>query len=65
MPKLKTRRSAAKRYRVTPNGKVRYKKQGTGHILTKKRRKRKRQLRKPAYLSHPEERRAKRLVPYG
>jgi large subunit ribosomal protein L35 len=65
MPKLKTRRSAAKRYRVTPKGKVRYKKQGLGHILTKKRRKRKRQLRKPGTLAHPEEKRAKRLVPYG
>ncbi|MFA7112850.1 MAG: 50S ribosomal protein L35, partial [Sphaerochaeta sp.] len=33
MPKMKTRRSAAKRFRVTGTGKVRYKKQGLRHIL--------------------------------
>ena len=65
MPKQKTRRSAAKRYKVTPRGKVRYKKQGLRHILTKKNRKRKRQLRKAGFLDHTEEKRAKKLLPYG
>ena len=41
MPKMKTRKSAAKRYRVTGTGKVKYKKQGSRHILTKKTTKRK------------------------
>ena len=45
MPKMKTRKSAAKRYTVTGSGKVRYKKQGLRHILTKKSSKRKRNLR--------------------
>ncbi|NBB90172.1 MAG: 50S ribosomal protein L35 [Spirochaetes bacterium] len=65
MPKMKTRRSAAKRFRVTPTGKVKYKKQGLRHILTKKSRKRKRNLRKTAILSPEEAKRAKKLIPYS
>jgi large subunit ribosomal protein L35 len=65
MPKMKTRRSAAKRFRVTPTGKVKYKKQGLRHILTKKSRKRKRNLRKAAILSPEEAKRAKKLIPYS
>jgi large subunit ribosomal protein L35 len=65
MPKMKTRRSAAKRYTLTANGKVRYKKQGLRHILTKKNSKRKRNLRLPAILSSTETKRAKKLLPYG
>jgi large subunit ribosomal protein L35 len=65
MPKMKTRRSAAKRFRVTPKGKVKYKKQGLRHILTKKSRKRKRKLRKAATLDPVEARRAKKLIPYS
>ncbi len=65
MPKIKTHKSAAKRYRLTGGGKVRYKKQGLRHILTKKSAKRKRRLRLPAHLSKVEESRVKRLLPYG
>jgi large subunit ribosomal protein L35 len=65
MPKMKTRKSAAKRYRTTASGKVRYKKQGLRHILTKKGAKRKRNLRKPAMLSPVEAKRARVLLPYG
>lgn len=65
MPKMKTRRSAAKRYRVTGSGKVRYKKQNLRHILTKKNAKRKRRLRHSATLSSVETDRAKKLLPYG
>ncbi len=65
MPKMKTRRSAAKRYQITGSGKVRYKKQGLRHILTKKSRKRKRRLRSPAILSGVETKRVKKLLPYG
>jgi large subunit ribosomal protein L35 len=65
MPKMKTRRSAAKRYTLTGTGKVRYKKQNLRHILTKKSSKRKRHLRKPAMLSGVEERRARQMRPYG
>jgi large subunit ribosomal protein L35 len=65
MPKMKTRRSAAKRYHVTGGGKVKYKKQGLRHILTKKTTKRKRRLRKAGILSPAEEKRARKLLPYG
>ncbi len=65
MPKMKTKRSAAKRYKLTGSGKVRYKKQNLRHILTKKNAKRKRRLRQPAILSSVEADRAKKLLPYG
>ncbi|MFP4643500.1 MAG: 50S ribosomal protein L35 [Spirochaetales bacterium] len=65
MPKMKTRRSAAKRYRISANGKVKYKKQGLRHILTKKSTKRKRGLRKTGVLSPAEQRRARQLTPYA
>lgn len=64
MPKMKTRRSAKKRYKVTANGKVMYKKQNLRHILTKKSPKRKRHLRKPGILSASEEKRIRILLPY-
>ena len=65
MPKMKTRRAAAKRYTVTKNGKVKYRKQGLRHILTKKSTKRKRHLRKTGLLSPAEADRVKKLLPYG
>jgi large subunit ribosomal protein L35 len=65
MPKMKTRKSAAKRYKVTGTGKIKYKKQGLRHILTKKNSKRKRKLRKGGILSPVEEKRAKVLLPYS
>ena len=65
MPKIKTRKSASKRYSLTANGKVKYKKQGLRHILTKKSRNRKRKLKSSGILSPAETKRAKKLIPYG
>ncbi len=65
MPKMKTRKSAAKRYKLTANGKVKYKKQGLRHILTKKSTKRKRSLRHADILSKAENERARKLLPCG
>ena len=65
MPKMKTKKAAAKRYKMTGSGKVRYKKQGLRHILTKKNAKRKRRLRLPAILSSVETKRVKQLMPYA
>jgi large subunit ribosomal protein L35 len=65
MPKMKTKKAAAKRYHVTGTGKIRYKKQGLRHILTKKNAKRKRRLRLPAILSSVETKRVKQLMPYA
>ena len=46
MPKMKTKRSAAKRFRKTASGKIKRNKAYASHILTKKSPKRKRNLRK-------------------
>jgi large subunit ribosomal protein L35 len=50
--KIKTRKAAAKRYKIKPSGKVKRAKANKRHILTKKARKRKNKLKKPAYV-HP------------
>lgn len=63
MPKIKTKKSAAKRYSVTGTGKIKYKKQGLRHILTKKSTKRKRNLRSSGILCKTEEKRIKKLLP--
>jgi large subunit ribosomal protein L35 len=66
MPKMKTKKSAAKRFTFTGSGKVKYKKQNLRHILTKKSTKRKRNLRHAGILSSdnvPAIR--KQMLPYG
>ena len=65
MPKMNTRKAAAKRYSVTGSGKVRYKKQGLRHILTKKNAKSKRDLRHTGILSDSEREKVKVLLPYA
>jgi len=66
MPKMKTKKSAAKRYSLTGSGKVKYKKMNLRHILTKKSQKRKRNLRKAGILSAAMTPRVKKLLlPYG
>ena len=65
MPKMKTRRSAKKRYKVTGSGMVMFKKQGLRHILTKKTTKRKRNLRAAGVLSDVEARKVKVMLPYA
>lgn len=64
MPKMKTHRGAAKRFKITGSGKVKYKRGFRNHILTKKTRKRKRQLRSPGYLNDTDAARIKQLLPY-
>lgn len=65
MPKMKTRKAAAKRYTLTSSGKVKYKKQGLRHILSKKTTKRKRNLRHAGILSAAETKRVRVLLPYS
>ncbi|MDR0998874.1 MAG: 50S ribosomal protein L35 [Treponema sp.] len=66
MPKMKTKKSAAKRYSFTGTGKVKYKKQNLRHILTKKSAKRKRNLRQGGILSGDNVSVIKKqLLPYG
>jgi len=62
MPKLKTNRSAMKRFRKTGTGKVRRYQAFTNHILTKKTSKRKRKLRKGALVHPADMKRVKRLL---
>jgi large subunit ribosomal protein L35 len=65
MPKIKTSSGAAKRFKVTANGHVTYSKGNRRHILTKKSRKRKRQLRRDGTFGRTEELRIKLLIPYA
>ncbi len=64
MPKIKTKRSAAKRIRVTGTGKLMRAKGWKKHLLEWKPSKRKRQLRKETVISPADEKRIRRLVPY-
>ena len=63
--KAKTRKAAAKRFKITGTGKVLFKKAGRSHLLSKKTSKRKRSLRQLGELTGRDAKRAKRLVPYG
>ena len=66
MPKMKTKKSSAKRFSLTGTGKVKYKKMNLRHILTKKAQKRKRQLRSSGILAEADAARVrKQLLPYG
>ncbi|TNE48385.1 MAG: 50S ribosomal protein L35 [Deltaproteobacteria bacterium] len=65
MPKIKTNRGAAKRFRYTGSGKVRRNKANKSHILTKKSNKRKRNLRQSTIVDKTDEGRIKRMMPYG
>ncbi len=62
MPKKKTNKAAAKRFKVSATGKIKYFKAGSGHLLSSKSRKRKRSLRTPGILSKAENARVKRLL---
>ena len=65
MPKLKTHKGAAKRFRITAGGKVKRGHSFARHILTKKTAKRKRQLDIDAVVSKADEKLVKRMLPYG
>ena len=62
MPKMKTHRGAAKRFKKTASGKVKRGHAFTSHILTKKSPKRKRHLRQGALIAKVDEKRVKRVL---
>ena len=64
MPKLKTSRAAAKRFKKTGTGKLMRMKAYKGHILTKKSTKRKRNLRKATVTDATNAKVMKRILPY-
>ena len=62
MPKMKTHRAAAKRFGTTASGKLKRRKAYKSHILAKKTRKRKRNLRKGTLVAASDRRRVKRML---
>jgi large subunit ribosomal protein L35 len=65
MPKIKTNRAAAKRFRKTGTGKFVYAKSHGSHILTKKTTKRKRSLRKKHLSDQTNVKMLRQLLPNG
>ncbi|MTI79704.1 MAG: 50S ribosomal protein L35 [Firmicutes bacterium] len=63
MPKIKTHRGAAKRFKRTGTGKIRRKHAYTSHILGKKSPKRKRNLRKSAIVHSSDAQRIDKILP--
>ncbi len=64
MPKMKTKRGAAKRFKLTGSGQIKRGKAYTSHILTKKTTKRKRNLRKSALVHCADVKGIRRILPY-
>jgi large subunit ribosomal protein L35 len=65
MPKIKTNRAAAKRFKKTGTGKIVFRKSCGSHILTKKTTKRKRSLRQPQIVAKSDRKEIRRLLPNG
>ena len=63
MPKMKTHRGAAKRFKKTGTGKIKRSRNNKQHILTKKSSKRKRKLRQPDLVAAVDEKRLKQMIP--
>ena len=65
MPKLKTHKGAAKRFRTTATGKIKRGHSHARHILTKKSTKRKRFLDIDVLVSNSDQKRVEAMLPYG
>jgi len=65
MPKMKTNRGAAKRFKTSGTGKIVRNKAFSSHILTKKSTKRKRNLRKSGLLDSANLKNVRRMIPYA
>ena len=63
--KIKTNRAAAKRFRKTASGKFKYQSVFRRHLLTGRRTKRKRQLRKGSYVGPAQHHQIAAMLPYG
>jgi len=64
MPKMKTNRGAAKRFKATAGG-IKRNQSHRRHILTKKSSKRKRHLRSPSMVHDSDVRLVRKMMPYG
>ncbi|MCF6285965.1 MAG: 50S ribosomal protein L35 [Candidatus Hydrogenedentes bacterium] len=65
MPKLKTNRAAAKRFKRTKSGILRRFKEGARHLMNSKSSKQRRSLRKATAVSDSEKKRIKAMLPYS
>ncbi|MBI4126029.1 MAG: 50S ribosomal protein L35 [Deltaproteobacteria bacterium] len=65
MPKMKTRKSAAKRFRSAGKGKFKFKKAGLRHLLSARTTNRKRNLRRGGYVSKANQKQVEGMLPYG
>ncbi|HUA32510.1 MAG TPA: 50S ribosomal protein L35 [Candidatus Binataceae bacterium] len=65
MPKIKTSRTAAKRFSINKNGKVKFKRAYLRHLLSSKSPKQKRQLREAGRLGKADTERVRRMMPNG
>lgn len=65
MPKLKTNKAAAKRFKATASGKFKYANANKQHLLGKKSSKRKRNLRHLDIADKSNERQLRRMLPYA
>ncbi|MDP8217247.1 MAG: 50S ribosomal protein L35 [Candidatus Theseobacter exili] len=65
MPKIKTNKSASKRFSFTGRGRIKRNKAYSSHILTKKTTKRKRNLRSSDIVADADVRRVKKMMPNG
>lgn len=65
MPKLKTKKSVAKRFKLTKSGKIKRQHGFRGHILSKKSRRRKRGLRQAALVHGSDLKKVIKWLPYG
>lgn len=65
MPKMKTHRGAAKRFKRTARGKIRRNKAYNSHLFTKKSAKRKRRLNQPTVVNKVDAKRVEKLLPYS
>jgi len=65
MPKMKTRKSAAKRFKITSTGKIIRRNTGKGHLMMKKSPGRKRRLAVESSVATGEKQKVRRMIPYA
>ncbi|QHI69925.1 50S ribosomal protein L35 [Tichowtungia aerotolerans] len=65
MPKMKTKKTAAKRFKKTATGKLKYSHMGGSHILTNKNRKQKRRLGSQSIVDKADQKRIAKTIPYA
>ncbi len=65
MPKMKTKKAAKKRIRLTGGGKLKRAKAGKSHLMSSKSSKRRLSLKEGSYVSDVETKKVKKMLPYG